>query len=137
MQITIQEATLDQALNNPLVSAILDTTSDACVVIDAETRQVRQLNRRARELLGLGPTDEVNGCGCSDTLRASVCIKACPLSDAIDGNVDAKGLEVVYKGPNGQKTLHASTRLILVRAPDGRPLAGIEMFQDISENIQL
>ena len=132
MEITLQEPDLDAALANPLVGALLEQTSDGCVVIDAETRRVLALNRRARELLGDVDLDVI-GHECKGTLNSTVCTESCPLTERVEGRDAADELELVYHGPGGDRVVHAQTRMILLRAPDGRPLAGIELFQDVSQ----
>jgi len=134
MEITLQEPDLQMALANPLVVALMERTSDGCVVIDAETRRIVALNRRARELLGAADVDVI-GHECKGTLNSTVCTESCPLTDQIEGvgTGDVEGeLELVYHGSTGDLAVHARTRMILVRAPDGRPLAGIELFEDIT-----
>ena len=136
MEITLQEASLDAALANPLVGALLEQTSDGCVVIDAETRRIVAVNRRARELLGSADLD-VLGHECKLTMNSTACVESCPLTDRIEGREGDGALELVYHGADGEQVVHAHTRMILVRAPDGRPLAGIELFQDVSERVAL
>jgi transcriptional regulator with PAS, ATPase and Fis domain len=134
MEITLQDHSLEAALANPLVGALMEQSSDGCVVIDAETRRIVALNRRARELLGDADLD-VLGHSCKGTLNSTVCVESCPLTDQIEGVAPARSegqLDLVYRGADGERVLHARTRMILVRAPDGRPLAGIELFQDLT-----
>ena len=134
MEITLQEHDLMAALANPIVVALMETTSDGCVVIDAETRCIVAMNRRARELLGAEDLDVV-GHECKGMLNSTVCTTSCPLTDQMEGvepSDDEGDLELVYHGTEGDLAIHARTRMILVRAPDGRPLAGIELFEDVS-----
>jgi len=136
MEITLQEASLDAALANPLVGALLEQTSDGCVVIDAETRRIVAVNRRGRELLGNDDLDAI-GHQCKDSLNSSVCVEACPLTEQIEGRSQDSELTLVYKGPDGDRVVHAQTRMILLRAPNGRPLAGIELFQDVTQQVAM
>lgn len=133
MDITLQENTIEDALANPLVSALIERTSDGCIVIDPQTRHIRHMNPRARELLGYRP-DELIDCLCEATLNSTVCVQRCPLTAALAGGAAAPELELVYRGVQGDKVLHARARIILVRAPDGRPIAGIELFKDLTEH---
>ena len=134
MEITLQEPDLMAALANPIVVALMETTSDGCVVIDAETRCIVAMNRRARELLGAEDLDVV-GHECKGMLNSTVCTTSCPLTDQMEGvdPSDEEGdLELVYHGSDGDLAIHARTRMILIRAPDGRPLAGIGLPEDVS-----
>jgi two-component system, NtrC family, response regulator HydG len=133
MDITLPEGDLDRLLGHPLVSALLATASDGVVVVDAESRLIKAMNPRARELLGYD-ADEVLGCGCSQTLNSPSCYHRCPLTEVLQGRPENSDLDLYYRGQDGDRVLHARTRMIVVRAPDGRPLAGIELFQDLSEH---
>lgn len=136
VDIILKEPDLDTALANPLVQALIERTTDGVVVIDVETRQIRGINDRARELLGYEADDPI-GCQCKETLNSAVCVTSCPLTAQVEGFDQQGSLELVYTGPGGDRVLHAQTRMILLRAPDGRPLAGIEMFRDLTERRQL
>jgi two-component system response regulator HydG len=136
VDVTLKEPDLDAALDHPLVQALIARTTDGVVVIDVETRQIRAINERARELLGYSGADPI-GHQCKATLNSTVCVQGCPLTAEIEGARQDGSLELVYTGPGGDRVLHAESRMILLRAPDGRPLAGIEMFRDLTERREL
>ncbi len=128
---------LDLALSNPLVRALLHHVSDGAVVIEAGTRRVVQMNRRARELLGYGP-DEALDCLCREALNAPDCSLACPLTALLEGGRGgAGGHAVTYRGRSGARLVQADTRMLVLRARDGRALAGIELFRDLTETVAL
>ena len=129
MDITLNTDDVVGALSNPLVQGLLDGFSDGAVVIDARSRRVLAMNVRARELLGYSGQDPV-GCACKSTMNSPVCSISCPLTAAVEGEGAEGKLELFYRG-TGERVLHASTRMVLVRGPDGAPLAGIELFQDL------
>jgi two-component system, NtrC family, response regulator HydG len=136
VDITLQENSIDGVLSNPLVSALIEHTSDGCIVIDPHSRHIRHMNPRARELLGYS-LEEAIDCLCKATLNSTACVQRCPLTAAVAGVVGGtkpSELELVYRGAAGDKVLHARARIILVRSPDGRPLAGIELFRDLTEH---
>ena len=87
------------------------------------------MNVRARQLLGYSAQDPV-GCACKATMNSPVCAVSCPLTAAVEGEAAEGQLELVYRG-TGERVLHAATRMVLVRGPDGAPLGGIELFQDM------
>jgi DNA-binding NtrC family response regulator len=43
------------------------------------------------------------------------------------------GIDLFYRGRDGDKVLHAHTRMLILRGPDGVPIAGIELFADLTE----
>ena len=136
MDITLPEDNLADLLANPLVVGLLDQVSDGAVVIDAQTRRILAMNRRARLLLGYGE-DEISASLCREALKSSRCEPACPLSERVAAERGAPGaggdVAVTYQRRGGGPPLHARARMIVVRGPDGRPLAGIEMFSDLTE----
>ena len=133
MDITLPDADLDGVLDHPLVDALLRAASDGVIVIDAESRQIRRMNPRARDLLGYA-ADEAVGHLCRDSLNSPSCHLECPLSEILAGRPENADLDLFYRGADGDRVLHARARMIVVRGPDGDPLVGIEMFEDLSEH---
>jgi transcriptional regulator with GAF, ATPase, and Fis domain len=89
------------------------------------------MNRRARELLGQASSGELPTC--RETMNSSLCVDHCPLTEAIEGRPGATELELVYRGPRGDRRLFAQARMLLLRDAAGAPLAGIELFRDLTE----
>ncbi len=135
MEITLSAGSMEAVLASPLVSALLDQMSDGAVVIDARKRTVLAMNRRARLLLGYGDT-ALSDCLCRDALASPMCQTSCLLNAELDG-VIGQGAETFYQGAQPGTVVHAESRMILVRGPDGAPLAGIELFRDLSETRRL
>lgn len=131
MDIALDTTDIDAALKHPLVRGLLDSTSDGAVVIDATTRRILSMNARARELLGYSE-QEVLGGVCRATMNSPSCYTACPLTRSVERSNNVE-LDLVYRSRAGDKLLHAHTRMLVVRGPDGQPLAGIELFRDIGE----
>ena len=129
MDITLPNDDVQGALSNPLVQGLLDGFSDGAVVIDARSRKVLAMNVRARQLLGYAELDAV-GCSCKSTMNSPVCVISCPLTARVGGEVPQGQVELFYRG-SGERVLHAATRMVAVRGPDGAVLAGIELFQDL------
>lgn len=142
MDITLPEDNLEALLANPLVVGLLDQVSDGAVVIDVQTRRILAMNRRARRLLGLSE-DEAGGALCREALNSPLCKSACLLTEGLraDGKAEAgcggQDAEIFYRGREGAPLLHARARMIVVRNPAGAPIAGIEMFSDLTETRRL
>lgn len=136
MDITLPADNLAELLGHPLFVGLLDQVSDGVVVIDAQSRRILAMNLRARKLLGFAE-DDAAASVCRDALKSSRCEPACPLSERPEGErgrpSSSGEVEVTYQRRGGGPALHAKARMIVVRAPDGRPLAGIEMFSDLTE----
>ncbi len=130
MEITVPS--LDDALTHPLVDALLTHGSDGAVVIDASDRRILAMNDRARALLGYAPSDPI-GCQCKRMMNSPACATACPLTALLSGDRPGGELDLYYRGADGERVLHAHTRMLLLRGPDGTPLAGLELFRDLSE----
>ncbi len=128
MEITLPDGDLQGLLDNPLVRGLLECSSDGAVVIDARTRRVLAINQRARELLGRGP-DAGTGCGCRELLDSPSCALACPLTRASEGLPNDDVIALFYRRLDDE-LVHANTRMLVVRGPDGVPIAGIELIQD-------
>lgn len=137
LDVTLEDGDLDRALAHPLVRGLLEATSDGAVVIDASTRQIRAMNRRARQLLGADADEDMALHPCKSTLNAPTCLDACPLTAALVGEPVAGDLQVIYRGRGGDRILHARTRMIVLRGPDGVALAGVELFSDMTEQKSL
>ena len=135
MDITLPSTDLQAALSHPMVAALLDRMNEGAIVISAEDRKVVALNRRARSLLGFGD-GPVDHCACKELMNSPLCRTACVLSDALEG-ADVTPRDTFYQGPDGDRLVHARTSVMVVRGPDGAPLAGIELFSDLSELRQL
>lgn len=135
MDITLPTGDLRAALDHPLVSALLDQIQDGAIVVDADTRRILGMNRRARALLGYTEED-VASCACRDAMNSPMCQTGCVLSAALEGQPDLPR-DTFYRGRDQSQLVHARTRVLVVRAPDGTPLAGIELFSDRTETRQL
>ena len=131
MDITLPSADLQAALEHPLVSALFDRIHDGAIVVSVPERRVLAMNRRARALLGIAADDAI-GCSCKEMMNAPICRTECVLTAALEGE-GARERETVFRGPDGEKVVHAKTRILVVRGPDGTPLAGVELFSDLSE----
>jgi transcriptional regulator with PAS, ATPase and Fis domain len=135
MDITLGRSELGALLANPLLTGILDEVSDGAVVIDARTRSVLAMNRRARQLLGVAEGEAI-GARCKSALNSPLCAASCLLNAAAEGGAEPD-VDHFYRGPAGDRLVHANTRMILVRGPDGAPLAGVELFRDLTETRRL
>jgi transcriptional regulator with PAS, ATPase and Fis domain len=132
MEVTLPTNDIAASLAHPLVQGLLNATSDGALVIDAKTREILLVNKRAREMLGYSERDMV-GCQCQATMDSPSCARACPLTALMEGRLNQASLALYYRGRRGDQLLHAHTRMILLRGPQGEPLAGIELFQDLTE----
>ena len=117
-------------LQHPLATSLLGSIEDGVLVIDAGDRRVLAMNDKARELLGYDE-DEAVGCQCKDMMNSPACTLSCPLTALMEGRDAGSELDLYYRGRDGRATLHAHTRMILVRDRSGRPVAGIEIFSDL------
>ncbi|HCH63446.1 MAG TPA: hypothetical protein DFR83_11615, partial [Deltaproteobacteria bacterium] len=135
MDITLPSTDLRAALDHPLVSALFDRIHDGAIVVSVAERRVVAMNRRARSLLGFTAEDAL-GCACKEVMNAPICRTDCVLTAALDGRGDVER-DTYFRGPDGEKVVHARTRVLVVRGPDGTPLAGVELFSDLTEIRQL
>ena len=135
MDVMLESSDLDAALAHPLVRGLLDQASDGAVVIDAASRRILAMNPVARRVLGYS-ADEPIGCQCKAMMNSPACTVACPLTALLAGKVD-RPLQLYYRGADGRSMVHARTRMLLLRGPDGVPLAGIELFRDLTETRNL
>ena len=136
MDITLPSRDLSEAIAHPLFRGLLETCSDGAVVIDAQSRRILAMNTRARQLLGYAE-QELVGCQCRVTMNSPACAIACPLTAQIDGDRSKDEVTLYYRGQSPDRPLHANTRMLVVRGPDGAPLAGIELFRDLGDVITL
>ncbi len=132
VEITLDESDLPGIFDHPLVRALLEHSPDGALAIDVRTRAILAINRRARELLGYGEQDVV-GQRCKNTVNSPDCGRRCLVNAAIELPGGGRIGEVFYRGREGRARVHAQTRVILIRSPSGEPLAGIELFRDVSE----
>ena len=135
MDVILPTANVAEALNHPLVVALLEESSDGALVIDATDRRILAMNATARTLLGYR-ADEPLGCQCKAMMNSPACTLSCPLTALLSGRGRAR-LPLYYRGRDGASMLHAETRMLLLRAPDGTPLAGVELFRDVREQRRL
>lgn len=131
MDIILPPGELKLLLDHPLVRGLLEYGSDGAVVIDAETRRVLAINGRARELLGL--VEDPTGCGCRATLDAPICHTACPLTRATQGETLPDVHSLSFRRHDDQRVGHAEARMLVIRNPEGRPVAAIELLKDERE----
>jgi len=136
MNVTISQDDPQQIVSDPLVMALLDTCSDGAVVIDPRDRRVLSMNRKARELFGYAE-GEALGCLCKDALNSPTCVLSCPLEACLDSGQRSDSRTLFYRGRDGRRIVHAHARMLVIRDRAGRPVAGIEMFRDLSEYRQL
>jgi two-component system response regulator HydG len=131
MDITLPTSDLTAALEHPLVSALFDRIHDGAIVVSADDRKILAMNSRARSLLGFTDAD-VEGCACKSMMNSPLCRTSCVLTEALAGD-PATPRDTFYRGPDNDRLVHARTRILVVRAPDGKPLAGVELFSDLTE----
>lgn len=131
MEIRVEDDNPEALLRNPFVAGLLEAVSDGVLVIDARDRHIVAMNPKARELLGY-ERDEVLGCQCKEMMNSPACTLACPLTALMEGRDEGSELDLYYRGRSGVQLLHAQTRMILVNGPDGEPIAGIELFSDLT-----
>jgi transcriptional regulator with PAS, ATPase and Fis domain len=115
---------------------LLDESSDGAVVIAADDRRILAMNPVARDVLGYSESEAI-GCQCKKMLNSPACTISCPLTALLEGRKKDRALQLYYRGADGSSMLHARTRMLLVRGPDGTPLAGIELFRDLRETRRL
>jgi len=130
MDITLPKNNFASLLEHPLVRGLLESTSDGAVVIDIESRRILYANPRACDLLGF-EENAVCGESCKKSLNSPLCTAACMLSQHLNG-VQNESHDVYYRGEEGNRFLQAKARMLVIRDPDGTPIAGIEFFQDVS-----
>ena len=131
MDITLPSYDLAAALDHPLVAALFDRIHDGAIVVSVDERKILAMNSRARSLLGFTEAD-VAGCACKEVMNSPLCRTACVLSGALEGDPNGEN-DTFYRGPDGDRVVHARTRVLVVRGPDGTPLAGVELFSDLTE----
>jgi len=132
VDIHLPDSDLHGILGHPLVYGLLDRVSDGVLVIDVASRHIIHMNRRAQVLLGYAD-DEVHGCTCAEVARSPACRLSCPLEALLEDSESKGGeLDLVYRN-RADKLVHAHTRMVVIRGPDGAPLAGIEIFRDLTE----
>lgn len=125
---------LAELLANPIFTTLLEAGSDGAIVIEAQSRRIAWMNRRARALLGYVESEELS-CQCREAMGSSACGAACPLPSLLQGLPVSPSLRLFYRGREGKERLHAETRFVVVRRPDGEPLAAIELFRDLSAEV--
>jgi len=134
-RVRLPSTDVQSALDHPLVAALLDSTTDGALVIDAHDRRILAMNPVARETLGYA-ADEPVGCQCKAMMNSPACSRSCPLTALMSGR-GAPPQELYYRGKDGDAMLHARTRMLLLTGPDDVPLAGVELFADLREKRQL
>jgi transcriptional regulator with PAS, ATPase and Fis domain len=131
-EIQLEHEDIDAVLEDPVVRGLLEHVSDGALVVDARSRQILAMNAVARDLLGYRESEAI-GCQCRRIMRAPSCDVSCPLDRLLGGRTPRVEVELYYRGRDERTVLHAETRMVLLRGPDGEPLAAVELFRDLSE----
>jgi PAS domain S-box-containing protein len=120
------ETALD-AIAGGALTDVLASVGDAVLVLDAE-RTLRFANSRARRLLGYRQ-GEIIGARCRATTRGVDCEAACPLTYALDSDLErVEDFETVYHTRDGNP-VPLSVTLIPLRGPDGAFLGAVEILR--------
>ena len=88
MEIVSTKQEISELLKHPFVNALLESTSDGAVVIDAKTRSVMKMNEKAKDLLGYSQQNVV-GCDCSELMNSPVCNTSCPINANMNGIISS------------------------------------------------
>lgn len=108
---------------------ILDSIQEGVFTVDLEWR-ITSFNRAAEEITGV-PRAEALGRRCFEVFRADVCETGCLLRRTIEsGTPLANALVHIYRADKKRIPIRISTALL--RDPAGRPVGGVETFQDVS-----
>lgn len=111
------------------VEQILQRLPNGILVLDRE-RNLRFVNDRARRLLGYREGDGVGG-RCRLTTRGVDCEAACPLTFALQQDLDrVEDFETVYSGKGGQPVRLAVT-VIPLRDPEGQFQGAVEILREL------
>lgn len=108
---------------------ILDSIQEGVFTVDLEWR-ITSFNRAAEVITGV-PRAEALGRRCFEVFRADVCETGCMLRRTIEsGTPLPNALVHVYRADKKRIPIRISTALL--RDPAGRPVGGVETFQDVS-----
>jgi PAS domain S-box-containing protein len=106
---------------------VLDHLGDAVIVLDGE-RNLRHVNHAARRLLGYEKGSEIGG-RCRLTTRGIDCDNACPLTFALDHDLDQiEDFPTVYKTHDG-RAVPLRITVIPMTDEDGRFRGAIEILR--------
>ena len=133
MEITVDQKDLNALIDQPLIKGLLESISDGAIVISLPDRRIAAMNSVARQWLDYR-RDEALGCQCKQMMNSPACTLACPLSALMEGRKEQGRLDLFYRGKEGNQLLHAHTRMVLIKGPDGTPIAGVELFRDLRES---
>ena len=131
MDIKLPSSDLKSALAHPMVAALLNRMNQGAVVVSANERKLLAMNRRARRLLGIGD-GPIENWSCEELVDTLLCRSDCVSVDALRGD-DVTARDIFSQELDEDRVVRARTSVMVVRGPDGRPLAGIEFFSDVSE----
>ncbi len=134
-RVRLPSTDVQAALDHPLVAALLSSTTDGALVIDAHDRRILAMNPVARDALGYAENEPV-GCQCKAMMNSPACSRSCPLTALMSGR-GAPPQDLYYRGRDGREMLHARTRMLLLTDPNDVPLAGVELFADLREQRRL
>ncbi len=108
---------------------ILDSIQEGVFTVDLNWR-ITSFNRAAQEITGV-PRAEALGRRCFEVFRADICETGCMLRRTIaSGTPLANALVHIYRADKRRIPIRISTALL--RDPSGRPVGGVETFQDMS-----
>jgi PAS domain S-box-containing protein len=121
-----QRSDLDRVLGASW-SEVLSRVGDAVLVLDRQ-RILRFVNDRARQLLGYDAKQAV-GARCRLTTRGVDCENACPLTFALEHNIDrVEDFATVYRAHDG-RAVPLEVTVIPLRDDDGEFLGAVEILR--------
>lgn len=134
-----QEERERSALLNQRVRWILDSIFDGVYITDRR-RRIVFWNKGAERLTGFSP-QEVQGRWCGDNLLNHIdaegnllCTGRCPLENTIETGEPAQAK--VYPRAKDGTRFPVYTHIGAIKDSDGRPIAGIEVFRDVTSEEQ-
>jgi hypothetical protein len=109
-----QNANPHQALNHPLIQALLNNCFDSAIVLDAKTREVFQAHPEAKQFL---ETDEETlfGRNGSEVVQTTVCAASCPLKNSAPETMVCPDTEMLYQCKPLRDDISARSRAVVVR----------------------
>jgi PAS domain S-box-containing protein len=120
-----QQNELDRVLGASW-SMVLQQVDDAVLVLDRQ-RTLRFVNDPARRLLGY-EKDQVIGGRCRLTTRGVDCENACPLTFALEGDIDRiEGFSTVYRAKDG-RAVPLEVTVIPLRDEGGEFVGAVEIL---------
>jgi PAS domain S-box-containing protein len=107
---------------------LLDSLPDGVFTVDAE-RRITFFNRAAERITGVS-REEAIGQRCCDVFRANICESSCALKQTLVTRRPVANKVVYIVNPQGER-IPISISTAELKDDRGRPLGGVELFQDL------